>query len=293
MKKRGIFLFGGYVCLLMGLTLFFCQAVKAESNYILPDVKEVEATNSQADLDKLINDLPDSAHLEDPFLILINSDNPSYEDSAPELVYTADGQPYSALIVEYFESLLQAAAEEGHIFSVVSGYRSMTEQENNRQARINSYLSEGLSQEEAMYWTNLYYAPVDASEHLTGLAIDMLGSDWTSIGGGLSGDYGYYDSAVWLADHAYLFGFILRYPEGKTDITGYNYEPWHIRYVGPDHAEYIHKHGITLEEYLSLINEKERLAQEELEKVKEEKRVKEETEKWIEEKSEQVNTILF
>ncbi|MBG9980853.1 M15 family metallopeptidase [Facklamia sp. DSM 111018] len=292
MKKRRMFLLT-YACLLMGWGLFFCQEVRAESNYHLPNIEEVEATNSQADLATLIKELPESAHLGDPFLILINSDNPSYEDSAPDLAYSADGQPYSALIVDYFDSLLQAAAEEGHIFSVVSGYRSKTEQENNRQARINSYLSEGLSQEEAMYWTNLYYAPVDASEHLTGLAIDMLGDDWTSIGGGLSGDYGYYDSAIWLAQNAYLYGFILRYPEGKTDITGYNYEPWHIRYVGFDHAEYIYNHGITLEEYLAIINEKERMAQEEIEKANEETKAMQEAERWIDEKAEQVNSILF
>ena len=59
--------------------------------------------------------------------------------------------------------------------------------------------------------------------------------------------------AKWLANNAYRFGFILRYPEGKEDITGYNYEPWHIRYVGKEAAKEIYNKGITLEEYLKKI----------------------------------------
>ncbi|ENH95713.1 D-alanyl-D-alanine carboxypeptidase [Gracilibacillus halophilus YIM-C55.5] len=60
------------------------------------------------------------------------------------------------------------------------------------------------------------------------------------------------DEGAWLADHAYQYGFIIRYPEGKQDITGYSYEPWHLRYVGKDIASDIHEQQITLEEYFDL-----------------------------------------
>ena len=83
-----------------------------------------------------------------------------------------------------------------------------------------------------------YVAVPGYSEHHTGLALDL-----------------YLESMdVWAKIHAKLpeFGFILRYPEGKEDITGYAYEPWHVRYVGMDTAEEITSRGITLEEYLDV-----------------------------------------
>lgn len=69
--------------------------------------------------------------------------------------------------------------------------------------------------------------------------------------------YQYEPSAQWLAENAHHYGFILRYLEGKTDITKINFEPWHFRYVGVEHAEFIHKHGLVLEEYIALIQERD------------------------------------
>ena len=91
-------------------------------------------------------------------------------------------------------------------------------------------------------YTQKYVAKANQSEHQTGLAIDITNSsrcfDKNS------------KEAKWLADNAYKYGFILRYLEGKTDITGYNYEPWHIRYVGKKVAKEIYNNSETLEEYL-------------------------------------------
>ncbi len=85
------------------------------------------------------------------------------------------------------------------------------------------------------------------SEHQTGLAVDMSCS---SVGYQINSSFGDTEEAEWLADNAHRFGFIIRYPEGKTKITGYNYEPWHLRYVGKDTAKSIYEEGLTLEEYL-------------------------------------------
>ncbi len=86
------------------------------------------------------------------------------------------------------------------------------------------------------------------SEHQTGLAVDMSCS---SIGYKINNSFADTEEALWLADNAHRFGFIIRYPKGKTDITGYSYEPWHLRYVGEDTALSIFEDGITFEEYLS------------------------------------------
>lgn len=84
------------------------------------------------------------------------------------------------------------------------------------------------------------------SEHQTGLAIDVTNPsrcfDKTSV------------EAQWIDNNAYKYGFILRYPENKEDVTGYNYEPWHIRYVGKDVAKKIYINSKTLEEYLAYYN---------------------------------------
>lgn len=84
------------------------------------------------------------------------------------------------------------------------------------------------------------------SEHQTGLAFDIGGEMkcWMDVA------FAETIEAIWLRDNAHNFGFILRYPEGKTDVTGYGFEPWHFRYVGTEHATEIFKNNLTLEEYL-------------------------------------------
>ncbi len=94
--------------------------------------------------------------------------------------------------------------------------------------------------------TNRYSAAPGRSEHQTGLAIDI---SCASEGFGLETTFADTPEGIWVAENAHRFGFILRYPKDKEDITGYNYEPWHIRYVGKDLAEYLYKTGLTLDEY--------------------------------------------
>ena len=167
-----------------------------------------------------------------------------------EIYYDEWGNSYNIVIVEPLHEMMVAAAQDGFYYTIVSGYRSMDEQAYNRQSRIDSYLSEGHSHEEANILTDQFYAPHNASEHTSGLALDLVGIEWSE---GLHTDYAYQPSAQWLANNAHRFGFILRYMEGKSDITGYHYEPWHFRYVGKEHATFMYKHGLTLEEYLELI----------------------------------------
>ena len=100
------------------------------------------------------------------------------------------------------------------------------------------WLSTAQAKKDAKKWVN----PVGYSEHQTGLAVDINADGVTSTGE---------EVYTWLKEHAWEYGFILRYPDGKTNITGTDYEPWHYRYVGKDAAKVIHKKGISLEEYLA------------------------------------------
>lgn len=205
-------------------------------------------------IDELIEKLPETADLNDPYLMLVNQSNRLQEDIPMDFAVTGTGHYYRLSIQEPFQAWMQAAEAAGFVFETVSAYRSMGEQAYTYQARLESYLAEGYLYEEAEYWTSLFVAPADASEHSTGLAFDLLGTDWTSLGGELHVDYQYMDSAVWLEENSADYGFILRYPEGRTEITGYNYEPWHFRYVGVDHAQFMYEYQLTLEEYLTLIS---------------------------------------
>jgi D-alanyl-D-alanine carboxypeptidase len=96
---------------------------------------------------------------------------------------------------------------------------------------------------------NKYSAKPGQSEHQTGLAADVSSP---SVDYQLSNDYGRTAEGKWLAENAHRFGFIIRFPEGKEEITGYQHEPWHIRYVGRAAAKEIYERNLTLEEFLLL-----------------------------------------
>lgn len=135
------------------------------------------------------------------------------------------------------ESLFAAAKQDGIDIMAVSGYRSYKKQ----RSLYNYYVSQHGEEEAARF-----SARAGQSEHQTGLAMDVSSA---SVGYGLEESYGETTEGKWLVAHAAEHGFILRYLNGKENITGYQYEPWHIRYVGTDVAKQIMDQGITLEEF--------------------------------------------
>jgi zinc D-Ala-D-Ala carboxypeptidase len=139
------------------------------------------------------------------------------------------------------EVMFQAAEKENMHFAGVSAYRSHQRQI----AVFNNYVAKD-GEEKA----KTYSAMPGTSEHETGLAIDVTTHDGACAAQDCFGDT---KEAAWLAEHAHEYGFIIRYPEGKENITGYKYEPWHIRYVGVDAATEIFEAKITLEEYYNAV----------------------------------------
>lgn len=132
------------------------------------------------------------------------------------------------------KEMQSAASKEGLSLPNISDFRSYTTQKN---------LYERYITESGLYYANTYSARPGHSEHSTGLAFDI---------GNINYAYGLTASGKWLSENCYKFGFILRYQKGKEKITGYNYEPWHIRYVGKENAEKIYNSGLSLEDYLNL-----------------------------------------
>ncbi|MFC7680554.1 D-alanyl-D-alanine carboxypeptidase family protein [Paenibacillus sp. GCM10028914] len=138
---------------------------------------------------------------------------------------------------EALEKLFAAADSEGIELRAVSGYRSYERQ---KSVYENHVATKGEAE------ASRISAVPGTSEHQTGLTIDVSSP---SAGNALEQSFGQTKEGIWLADNAPKYGFIIRYPEGKEGITGYVYEPWHIRYVGEDLAPDIAESGLTLEEY--------------------------------------------
>ena len=139
---------------------------------------------------------------------------------------------------EAYLEMYEDAKELGYNLKVCSAYRTYSTQIS---LFNNSIKNRGW---ETTYLRSAYPG---RSEHHTGLSIDITSAsmDW-----GLTQEFANYEDGQWLNEHCQEYGFIVRYPKGKTDVTGYAYEPWHFRYVGVDAAAYIMENGITLEEYL-------------------------------------------
>jgi len=142
------------------------------------------------------------------------------------------------------EAMFVDAEAEFHYLFAVSGYRSY-----NRQNTIYNYKVETRGVEEA----DKVSARPGHSEHQTGLAMDITSE---AVGFGLEYAFGDTTEGIWVLENAHNYGFIIRYPKDKVDITGYNYEPWHLRYIGKDVASFIYENKLTLEElYSSIFNQ--------------------------------------
>ncbi|WP_102336180.1 M15 family metallopeptidase [Salimicrobium jeotgali] len=141
---------------------------------------------------------------------------------------------------EALEELFQAAEEDGLEPVAASGYRSYERQK---------AIYENSVAENGREYANRYSAKPGTSEHQTGLAMDVTSAE---MGFGLDESFVNTEEGQWLKENAHRFGFVIRYPEGKSDITGYAYEPWHLRFVGKELAGKVHAENVTLEEYFRL-----------------------------------------
>lgn len=180
---------------------------------------------------------------EDWRLALVNPWNPIQENYEPELTELRNGETVDSRIYPELQKMFDDARDCGLEPYVTSGYRTNEVQQSLMDEEIENYLSQGYSEEEARQIAEQWVAVPGTSEHQVGLAVDISMED--------NGRQGASDLWQWLMENSYKYGFILRYPEDKTAITGIGYEPWHYRYVGKETAEKIYRKGICLEEYLN------------------------------------------
>ncbi len=177
-------------------------------------------------------------------LILVNAEHPVPEDYSVTLKELRNDQWVDERIYPELQQMFDDARAEGIYPLINESYRSAERQQEILDNYIAAYEAEGLSTEEAQQRALEVVAKPGTSEHQLGLALDII-VEYEE------------DSTVtwqWLKENCWRYGFILRYPEDKTEITGISYEPWHFRYVGAEAAQQITERGITLEEYLEDID---------------------------------------
>ncbi|WP_338553518.1 D-alanyl-D-alanine carboxypeptidase family protein [Paenibacillus sp. KS-LC4] len=182
---------------------------------------------------------------------LVNKQNKLPDDYEPsELVYPdvafifsekIDKRKMRKVAADALEELFAGAKKDKIYLAGVSAYRSQATQKS---------LFDRYVKRDGLEKARTYSAIPGTSEHQTGLAIDVSGSDGKCAA---ESCFGGTDEAEWLGKHAYEYGFIIRYPEGKDKITGYKYEPWHLRYVGKALAKELTDNDETLEEYYNAI----------------------------------------
>lgn len=228
MKKYAIFLL--CTALLLGIACIIQDYLTDEANEsVAADINDEFAhLHKEADNKNLAWNL-----------VLVNDWNCVPENYEVKLYKTSDGEYVDERIYPFLEEMFFAAEKDGYSPEITSGYRSEKEQKELFDGRVKEYRASGYSKKEATSLTNEYAARPGFSEHETGLAADINSADGDS--------WALYD---WLSDNCHKYGFIIRYPYGKEAITGIEYEPWHLRYVGTTAAEYIYENNITLEEYV-------------------------------------------
>ena len=190
------------------------------------------------------------------YLVVVNPWNPVPEDYALDLVELSTAVSVSDSYVDascseaMTQMILDCNAYSGATVCVVSAYRSVELQTNNFNNRVQKYLDAGYDYDTAYAEAASVIAVPGTSEHHLGLAADIIDTqNW-----GLVQEQEKLAGQKWLMENCWKYGFILRYPADKRDVTGIIYEPWHYRYVGTELAAELHTLGLTVEEYMDMLS---------------------------------------
>lgn len=179
-------------------------------------------------------------------LLLVNNHNPLPDDFEVETEVVQGSFKMDARIAETVKQMIADAKEEGVDLMICSAYRSIDRQKQLFAAEVDVQMAAGKTKEEAEKITATMIAVPGTSEHHTGLSADIVTPTHQTL------DEAFAETAAgkWLVENAPEYGFILRYPKDKQDITEIIYESWHFRYVGVEHAKAITEQGLCLEEYI-------------------------------------------
>ncbi len=229
--------------------------IAVDETFTLDDVMEYDSSEVKEDAVKDVNKDEQveisSFDKDDWKIMLINKQHSIPEDYEFTLATIKGSMKCDERIIPELQEMMQAAKDDGVSLVIRSPYRDYERQIYLFNRKIKNYMKGQMSYLESYRTTAQAVTVPGASEHQVGLALDITSDTYTSLTEGFADT----QAGKWLAQHSYEYGFILRYPDGKQDITGISFEPWHFRYVGKVAAKYIYDHELTLEEFTAQLNE--------------------------------------
>ncbi len=240
------------------------EVLQEASEVVNPDAAEVDSMVSVSEI--LDSEIPVETDVQEPNtllsqseeettfnsddwkLVLVNKQHPIPDDYEFELGTISGSMQCDERVIAPLFDMLKAARADGVNLIVCSPYRDIDRQTMLFGNKVDRYMGGGMSYMDAYNLASQAVTVPGSSEHQIGLAVDIITDGYSSL------DEGFGDTAAgkWLADNSAKYGFILRYPSGKEEITSIEYEPWHFRYVGVDAANVITDNGLCLEEFWNL-----------------------------------------
>ena len=179
-------------------------------------------------------------------LLLVNRNYMLPQDYSPALAEAAAGTGVrmDARVAPYYQKMYDAAKADGITLTPLSGHRRISTQKRNFENKIQTYMNQGYDRATATQKAATIILPPGTSEHNAGLSMDIISLDVS---------FENTKAFAWLKEHAAEYGFVLRYPKDKENITEITYEPWHWRYVGAEHAKAMNERNQCLEEYVGAV----------------------------------------
>ena len=223
------------------------EASEEDATEEVIDSYEEDAADETDEVSSAQDDVLPEIDKDDWRLILVNKQNPLPEDYEVFLGTINGSLSADERIIGDIYDMLNAASADGVNLMICSAYRSSEKQTTLFNNKMNKLMGRGMSYLEAYKEGSMSVTPPGTSEHQLGLALDILTGSYTAMDDGFADT----EAGKWLAANSDKYGFILRYPKGKEEITGIVFEPWHFRYVGKEYAREITEKGICLEEFLS------------------------------------------
>lgn len=219
-----------------------------------PYVEEPPVVEAVVPEVEVIPSIPTNALLRDWNLLLINADNGISSDL--NFAQTSfDSQVMDARLKDNYTAMYEDAKAAGITLYIRIAYKSIKQQQALYTKSVQDYMEQGLSRESAIVTTNQEMPQSGHCEHHSGLGLDIITPEYHR-------EYFFLDAQqfvqttayTWLVQNAHNYGFVLRYPADKTNITNMSFEPWHFRYVGVDNAKYMVYNNLCLEEYIVVLS---------------------------------------
>ncbi len=224
-----------------------------EEVFTLDDVMEYDTAEVEGVKDEDTDTAIDISDFDsdDWRIMLINKQHPIPEDYEVTLATIKGSMKCDERIIPELQQMMKDAKKDGVTLVIRSPYRDYERQIYLFNRKVKGYMKKKMSYLEAYRTTAQAVTVPGASEHQAGLALDITSNTYTTLTEGFADT----PAGKWLAEHSYEYGFLLRYPDGKEDITGITFEPWHFRYVGKTAAKYMYDNELTLEEFTALLND--------------------------------------